>query len=154
MNIAAIESEQEYETARATISQIEKALTQPPVEGLEPWIEAKERGDAEDLLRILSLRVQGYELLREGRAETLPLYAFEELPDAFIFARLALGLSQHEFAARLSVEECDLREYEESRYSNVPFGRLSDFARRLGLLVSHDVIVPLPRPAGIELTVS
>lgn len=150
MNITMIESEQEYETARATIAQIEKILAQPPVEGLEPWIEAKERGDAEDLLRILSLRVQGYELLREGRAEMLPLYSFEELPDAFIFARLALGLSQHEFAARLGIEECDLRGYEESRYANVTFGCLSGFARRLGLLVSHDVIVPLPLPEGIE----
>lgn len=146
MNIAMIESEQEYETARATITRIEEALAQPPVEGLEPWIEAKERGDAEDLLRILRLRVQGYELLREGRANTLPLYSFEELPDAFIFARLALDLSEREFAERLGVTEQDVRTYEETRYANVTFGCLSAFAQRLGLLVSHDVIVPLPRP--------
>jgi hypothetical protein len=154
MNITMIESEQEYETAKTTISRIEQGLALPYDPDFDPRIEAKERGDAEDLLRILSLRVQGYELLREGRAEMLPLYSFEELPDAFIFARLALGLSQHEFATRLGIEDCDLRGYEESRYANVTFGCLSSFARRLGLLVSHDVIVPLPLPEGIESAIS
>src|SRR5579875_3484800 len=98
MNIAAIESEEEYETAKDTIARIERGLALPHDPNLDPRIDAKERGDAEDLLRILRLRVQGYELLREGRANTLPLYSFEELPDAFIFARLALDLSEGEFA--------------------------------------------------------
>lgn len=145
MTITVIENDQEYETARATIAQVEAALAQPTVEDLAPWIEAKERGDAEDLLRILRSRVQGYELLRGARGATLPLYSFDELPDAFVFARLALGLSEREYAGRLGVTEDDVRSYEETRYAHVTFGCLSDFAQRLGLLVSHDVIVPLPK---------
>ncbi len=138
-----IETDREYEATLVDIARFEESLAQPS-DGFSPWMDGVVRGNISEDLRVMRLRATAYDLIRAGRAITLDLPSIDDLPDAFIFARHALDLSEAAFAACLGVAESDVRAYEEARYAHVTLGQATHFAHRLGLFVAGEVLVPLP----------
>ncbi len=140
-SIAEIANDQEYKAATTTVERFEQALSSRS-DVFDPEVTAALRQDIAEDIRVQRLRIARYDLLRTGHAKTLDLPALEDFPDMFIFARLALGFSEEQFADRLGIAAQEVRVNEETRYANVTFGCLLGFARQLGLFMHGDVIVP------------
>jgi HTH-type transcriptional regulator/antitoxin HigA len=89
--------------------------------------------------QISDLRGEIAEYAELEKAEAIEVDSAEELPVALIRARIALGLTQKELAAKLSVPPQQVQRYESTRYEGVGFRRMLDVIRAMGLVVTAHV---------------
>jgi len=78
----------------------------------------------------LRAELDEYKALRDGKAAIIARGSLAELPDALIRTRASAGLTERELAARLGVEEGQVRRYEATRYATPPWGRYRPSRRR------------------------
>ncbi len=62
-----------------------------------------------------------------------------QLSTALIRARIASGLTQHQLAERVGLQEQAVQRYEANDYSGVSFSRLLEIADALELTIHYDV---------------
>jgi transcriptional regulator with XRE-family HTH domain len=109
----------------------------------------------ESQLEDLRQQLAEYDALRTGHIQVLELDSLAQLPEAFIRARIAAGLTQKELARRLGMREQQVQRYEATRYSGVSLTRLQQVADALGVRIHERVLLPTaaggprrpPRPA-------
>lgn len=101
------------------------------VDGVDPIIVAAQRRSLESESQRLQNDVARYTALREGRVDAFKADDISGLGGAFIEARLALGLTQKELAARLQIKEQQIQRYEQERYQSASLSRLQEVARAL-----------------------
>lgn len=85
------------------------------------------------LLSDLIAEKNEYEKLTNGGLQIIDPKSLENIPIAMIQARIALGLTQKEFAAKLRLKEQQVQRYESEDYQGVSFSRLLDFCDELGI---------------------
>jgi HTH-type transcriptional regulator/antitoxin HigA len=100
-------------------------------DGIDPIIVAAQRRSLESESQRLESDIARYNALREGRVDALKADDIAGLGNAFIEARLALGLTQKELASRLQVKEQQIQRYEQERYQSASLARLQEVARAL-----------------------
>ena len=66
----------------------------------------------------------------------------EEMPDALIRARIAVGLTQKKLAERLGLKEQQVQRYEATQYAGVSLDRIQAVAEALGVEIHERVILP------------
>ena len=67
-----------------------------------------------------------YESLKSGKIPHVDTGNLEELPEALIKMRIALGLSQRELAERMGIHEQQIQRYEQTDYESASYARLMD----------------------------
>ena len=87
-------------------------------------------------------QIEEYDALRSRRVKTLPVASIEDLPRALIRARIAAGVSQHEIAERLGLDEERFLREEGNDYESLSIAQLRDIADRLGVTFRGDVHLP------------
>lgn len=100
-------------------------------DGVDPIVIAAQRRSLESESQRLERDITRYNALREGRVDALKADDIAGLGNAFIEARLALGLTQKELASRLQVKEQQIQRYEQERYQSASLARLQEVARAL-----------------------
>jgi ribosome-binding protein aMBF1 (putative translation factor) len=140
-----IKNEREYRITRAQASKFEHALSQLAApEGaaeLHPLIQKAQKDALQSQLDELREQIAEYEALRSGQQAVISLDSLEELPQAFIQARIAAGLTQRELAERLGLKEQQIQRYEATEYASADLSRVNEVARALGLRVREDVFL-------------
>ena len=76
-----------------------------------------------------------------------PLYLFDELPQALVRRKIAMGLSQKDLADRLGMKEQQLQRYEATDYQSASMARLREIVDALGVSVREEVFLPT-KPAS------
>ena len=137
-NFAAILNEHEARDAKATIAEIDRALSSEqyfepiiaclPLEVVNGYRKAllAERQDVRTLL-------DAYELAKEGDYSALVKRAGNDPGMALIVARIASGHSQKELARRLGLKEQQVQRYEADRYRSISLSNYKRVAHVLGL---------------------
>lgn len=100
-------------------------------DGVDPIIISAQRRSLESESQRLENDISRYTALREGRVDALKAHDIAGLGNAFIEARLALGLTQKELASRLQIKEQQIQRYERERYQSASLSRLQEVARAL-----------------------
>lgn len=81
----------------------------------------------------LNIEKDDYEYLLSGGFKIIDPKSIEAIPKAIIQTRIALGLTQKEFAEKVGLKEQQIQRYESEDYQGVSFDRILDFTEVLGL---------------------
>lgn len=144
-----IKNERQYRITKAQMAKFERALdqlVQGPVgdKQVHPLLRKAEEDALRSQMDDLCAQIEAYEALRSRQHEVLELTSFEELPRALIQARIAVGVSQKELAARLGLKEQQIQRYEATEYASASFTRVTEVIRALGLKVREEITLPDP----------
>lgn len=93
--------------------------------------------------------IREYEALKSGKRKVIEVQSLEDLPRAFIQARIALGLSQKELADRMGLKEQQIQRYEATDYASASLRRLKDVINALGIQIREEVRLP-DRPLNLN----
>lgn len=152
-----IKNEREWRITKAQASKFEHALSQlatsEAIAGLHPLVQKAQRDALQSQLAELQEQISDYESLRSGQQAVISLDSLEELPRAFIRARIAAGLTQRELAERMGLKEQQIQRYEATEYASADLARVNEVAKALGLRVREDVFLGSPPQVSEELLV-
>ena len=93
----------------------------------------------------LKKQIDEYERLKAGHYKVLKPNSIEDLPLELIRARIALGLTQKELAARVGLKEQQIQRYENNEYSSTSYFRLMEIIAALNLNIKKDILLPNKR---------
>ncbi|MBI1927128.1 helix-turn-helix transcriptional regulator [Candidatus Poribacteria bacterium] len=138
-----IENERQYLVTQKRIQQFEESLASlratPRPETLPQKIHTAMIESVESQLDDLRGELAAYEALKAQQVQELELKSLSELPDLFIKARIACGLTQADLAKKLRLKPQQVQRYEATRYQSVSFKRLVEIARALDVDVNERV---------------
>jgi len=97
--------------------------------------------------QLLELRadIEEYEALRSGKLAAFEVQSFDELPNALIKARIALGWTQKDLAERLGLKEQQIQRYEATDYASASLTRLKEVIQALGMRMRDEFRLPAER---------
>jgi ribosome-binding protein aMBF1 (putative translation factor) len=138
-----IKNERQYRITRAQAERFRQALreigeSRRPAH-VHPKLWAAQRAGLESQLADLEQDLREYEALKTASTEVLEIESIEELPEALIRARIALGLTQKGLAKRLHVKPQQVQRYEASDYQTASFSRIRQVAKLLGLQLREPI---------------
>ena len=136
-----IKNERQYRITKAQAARFERTLTELSTATLKPVIHPKLR-KAElaglcSQLADLNQQLKKYEALRSGRHRVLAFDSIEDLPKTLIQARIAIGLSQEELAAKLGLKPQQIQRYEATNYQSASLQRVNEIVKVLGVKLRH-----------------
>jgi ribosome-binding protein aMBF1 (putative translation factor) len=102
-----IKNERQYYITKAQADRFERTIAETkatPQRDLHPVLRKAEIDGLTSQLAELRRELEEYEALRSGKRRVITLHSIEELPKTLIQARIAAGLSQEEFAAKLGLK--------------------------------------------------
>jgi DNA-binding XRE family transcriptional regulator len=139
-----IANERQYRITRAWAEKFADGADHVEESGadLEPEMRRLYRDAYESQVKELREQLAEYEALQAGHVSVLELDSLAALPEALIRARIAVGLTQKDLAARLGLKEQQVQRYEATRYGGVSLGRVQAVADALGLQIREQVILP------------
>ena len=139
-----ITNERQYRITKAEAERFEQALAHGDQQGahLHPRLRQAMREGLESQLQDLREQLAEYEALRNGHVAVLELDSLDQLPDALIRARIAVGLTQKDLAGRLRLKEQQIQRYEATHYAGVSLKRIQEVATALGVKIQERVILP------------
>jgi ribosome-binding protein aMBF1 (putative translation factor) len=138
-----IQNEREYKITKAQADKFAEALIafeKTPPEG-HPKMRKAYKDAMQSQLEELQEQLNDYETLKRGKAKTLPIESFEELPKILIQARIAAGLSQKELGDQLGLKEQQIQRYEATLYKSASLTRLLAVANALGIRLDGRVVL-------------
>lgn len=140
-----IENERQYFVTKKRIQQFEESLASlhatPRPEKVPPQIHRAMIESVESQLDDLREELAAYEALKAQPVRELELKSLDKLPDLFIEARIARGLTPAELAKKLKLKPQQVQRYEATRYQSVRFKRLLEIAHALDVDV-HETVKP------------
>jgi len=149
-----IMNEREYRITKAQLERFRRALrkhaSEPRDDSVRPALHKAEAKAMASQIDKLRRRVTEYETLVAGKIKVIMLDSFDELPIAFIEARIAAGLTQKGLAERLGLKEQQIQRYEATRYAAASFSRMRELAKALGVRVHEEVLLPSAKRRGIR----
>ena len=121
-----IRNEREYAVTKSWVKKFEAAAARIDAEladGTDKILEAERTGlrSRADEMRN---DIAEYEALKAGRMPPADMGNLEELPDALIGARIALGMTQRELAEKMGMREQQVQRYEQTGYESASYARL------------------------------
>ncbi len=139
-----IKNERQYRITKTQADKFAEALrrVETAPSSTNPLMVKASREALESQLADLQADIEEYELLRSGNVHLVEVESFQELPAAFIRARIAAGLSQKELGERLDMKEQQIQRYEATDYAGASFSTLSAIVNALGVSMREDILVP------------
>lgn len=141
-----IKNERQYRITKVQAAQFADALRNLEAHSAEHLHPVLRRAQA-DAIRSqhadLEAELRAYEALQRDRPAIIDAQSLEELPNALIRARIALGLSQKELADKMGIKEQQLQRYEATEYAAASLTRLREVANALGVRISERVFLPI-----------
>jgi len=140
-----IKNERQYRITKTEVEKFRASLEKwdaTPPSGVDPIIHAAQKAAIESQLHDLQREVSEYDELRSGQTHVLEVASFEDLPDALVRARIALGLSQKELGERLGLKEQQIQRYEATGYSGASLARTTEVVNALGVRIRKEVFLP------------
>lgn len=138
-----IKNERTYRITKAQAEKFRLALTQLDSQGrlkrLDPRLWRAQRDGMSSQLDDLEKELRDFQALKAGKQERFDLASFDDLPRVLIQVRIAAGLTQDEFAARLGVVPQQVQRDEASEYQGASFRRICEVMRALSLTVRGKV---------------
>lgn len=137
-NSAAILNEREARDAKATIAEMDHALSseqyfEPTIVGLPPEVVNGYRKALLTQREEVRSLLDAYESAKEGDHSELVKRAGNDPGMALIVARIACGHSQKELARRLGLKEQQIQRYEADRYRSISLSNYKRVAHVLGV---------------------
>jgi len=139
-----IRNERQYRITKAQAAKSRKLLEEfaralPKRPGVHPRLVRAEREALESQLGDLEGELKEYERLKSGKVKVIAVDSIDALPEALVKARIAVGLTQAQLAARLGMKEQQIQRYEATRYAAASFVRLVAVSRALGVQVRESL---------------
>lgn len=132
-----IKNERQYKITRSQVTKFRDILSKfentKPAPSIDPRFHKLERDALESQLLDLEREIQEYEDLRTGKVPIMELSTLEDLPNALIKARIALGLSQKDLAKRIGLPEQQIQRYESTDYESASMSRIKEITSVLQL---------------------
>jgi transcriptional regulator with XRE-family HTH domain len=144
-----IKNERQYRVTKAQLRAFEESLEQVGSEAVPANVEPKLFADAQAALSSqredLLAEVEEYEALQRGEVTRFVAESIGEVPRILIKARIALGLTQRELAARLEAKEQQVQRWEATEYENASIDTLKQVIEALGVETREELFVPSER---------
>ncbi|HRA90262.1 MAG TPA: helix-turn-helix transcriptional regulator, partial [Planctomycetaceae bacterium] len=138
-----IKNERQYRITKSQADKFAHALDELRCRSdKDPLLAELEESALESQLTELREQVEEYDILRSGDQGVIAVESFDELPQALVKARIALGLSQKDLADRLGMKEQQVQRYESTDYQSASMSRLHDVVQALGVTVREEVFLP------------
>jgi transcriptional regulator with XRE-family HTH domain len=142
-----IRNERQYRITKARVEEFERALADfssrtATTDEDKLWLKVQKDALGSQLDELRS-DVGEYEILRARGLSTLEVNSFDEIPQALVKARIAVGLTQKDLADRLSLKEQQIQRYEASDYAGASLERIREVMNALGLKLSNGVMLPV-----------
>ena len=135
-----IKNERQYKITKSQIAKFEAALDELTARsGSKARLRKLEENALRSQLDELRNEVEQFEELRSGGPRPIHIDSFDELPRAFIKARIIAGLSQNDLAERLGLKEQQVQRYEATGYCSASLTRLKEVAKALGVNIAGEV---------------
>jgi ribosome-binding protein aMBF1 (putative translation factor) len=131
-----IKNERQYRITKSSVKHFEQtiaALASKPNRSLHPKLRKAELDGLRSQMEELRTELREYEALRLGKRSRIALKSIEELPKSLIQARIAAGMTQEDFAAKLGVKPQQVQRYEATDYRSASMERIRQVIRVLGV---------------------
>ncbi len=137
-----IKNERQYRITKAQAAKFADALGDVPSrEGVDPLLAELEANALRSQMNELQHQLEEYETLRSGKCGVISVESFDELPQALVQSRIAMGLSQKELAERLGMKEQQLQRYESTDYQSASMARLREVVEAPGVTAREQVFL-------------
>jgi HTH-type transcriptional regulator/antitoxin HigA len=141
-----IKNEKEYKSTKAAIAAYQDALSNFSIlrsieQGVDPIIAKAQRASYERQINELQEQVSAYEALKSGEQTQLVADEILQVGQKLIAARVAMGLTQREFAGLAGLKEQQIQRYEKEAYSSANLKRLSFLASVLDVRFTAEIRV-------------
>ena len=137
-----IKNQRQYRITKAQAAKFADALSEVlSREGVDPLLAELEANALRSQMNELQQELEVYEALRSGNCGVISVDSFDELPQALVQSRIAMGLSQKELAERLGMKEQQLQRYESTDYRSASMARLREIVEALGVTVRGEVFL-------------
>lgn len=131
-----IQNEREYRISRAQADKLARAIEEIEAHHSgEPLLVELHCSALSSQIEEIREEMAAYEALKSGAVTDIAIDSLDELPSAFIQARIASGMSQKQLAERLGIKEQQVQHYESSAYAGASLTRLKDVSGALGLSI-------------------
>jgi hypothetical protein len=132
-----IQNEREYRITKSQADKFARALEDLEANsgGDLPMV-ALQKSALASQLEELREQLADYDGLKSGDVREIAVNSFDELPQALIRARIAMGLSQKELAERMGLKEQQIQRYESSDYAGASLHRIKGVSGALGLRIT------------------
>jgi len=137
-----IRNERQYRITKSQIAKFEAALEEMAARSrkdVDPRLRKLEEDALRSQLDELRDEAKQYEILRSGAGQPTPIESFDQLPQALIQARIAVGMSQKELAERLGLKEQQVQRYEATDYASASLTRIKEVIEALGAQVRAEM---------------
>ena len=140
-----ITNEHQLQITREWIQRFEQDLAalEKPSPEMAPEIQQAMRDATHSMLEDLRDQAADYEALRDG-ATVLELHSLLEVPGALPRARIRLGPTEADLAARAGLTEEQVRCFEATRYASASLEQVQAVLDALGIRISERLLVPWP----------
>lgn len=141
-----IRNERQHRITKARVDEFERALAELSSKTATSaedklWLRVQNDALASQLGELRS-DVREYQELRTGGLNRLEVSSLDQIPEALVKARIAVGLSQKELAERLGLKEQQIQRYEATDYAGASLERIREIMHGLGLRLSKGVFLP------------
>ena len=136
-----ITNKHQYLNVKLTVTGFHKSLAQLASVNKDMDLDLQHamRAGIESEVQMLQDQILEYEAFCAGQVKELKINSLEELPNAFIRARIARRLTQKGLAIELGLKEQQIQRYEATHYQSANFARLVDVATALNIDVQIQI---------------
>lgn len=139
-----IKNSRQYRITQSWISDFGDELTRLEARGagdVHPVLYKAQMDALRSEIRELRQQLEQYDALRDSNLRVLELASFADLPRGLIQARIAIGLTQRELAARLGLKEQQIQHYEATNYASASLRRVQQIIDALGVQVHEKILL-------------
>jgi HTH-type transcriptional regulator / antitoxin HipB len=135
-----IQNEHQYKVSQTKLRELEQVLIELDVNSAnlsERLLQAEKKG-VQVLIDRLRSEVIEYDNLKQQKTP-IQISSIEDLAIGLIKARIAVGMTQKELAAKIGVQEQQIQRYEENKYASASLARLTEIASALEIMFANPV---------------
>lgn len=142
-----IQNEHQYKITQTKLRDLEQSCLNldSNQDNLSERLLRAEKKGIQVLIDRLSSEIAEYDHLKQ-RKTAIEVASIDELAIGLIKARIALGMTQKELAAKIGVQEQQIQRYEENQYASASLTRLTE--------ISHALEIIFVRPVEFQMSLS
>lgn len=135
-----IQNEHQYKVTQTKLRELEQASIDLDINerNLSARLLQAEKKGIQVLVDRLKLEIIDYDNLKQQRTP-IQIGSIEDLAIGLIKARIAMGMTQKELAAKIGVQEQQIQRYEDNKYASASLARLTEIARALEIIFANPV---------------
>ena len=142
-----IQNDHQYRVTQTKLRDLEQSLSNLDSNRgnlTERLLKAEKKG-IQVLIDRLSAEIAEYDNLKQHKT-AIEIASIDELALGLIKARIALGMTQKELAAKIGVQEQQIQRYEDNQYASASLTRLTE--------ISHALEIIFVRPVEFQMGLS